>query len=65
MKQAKMKILQGMINQPTAEAVTPIGNLAGLKNTEMKSMKSATDVPLSTGRGIKESLTKKIKPKGI
>lgn len=59
LKQAKMKILEGMINKPTAESVTPIGPLAAIKNQEKKVL----DVPLSTGKGIKESLTKKIKPK--
>lgn len=59
LKQAKMKVLEGLINKPTAEAVMPVGPLASLKNKE----KRALDIPLSTGRGIKESLTKKTKPK--
>lgn len=56
-KQAQMAVLQGMLNKPTAEAVTPIGPLENLASTEKDK------IPLSTGKGIKESLTKKIKPR--
>lgn len=68
-KQGRLKALQAMLDGgfsgipkgPTAEAVTPIGPLASLKAKEEK----AARVPMSTSRGIKESLTKKIRPKGI
>lgn len=45
---------------PTADAVTPIGGLASLKDRAMSAIHSA---PLSTPKGLKESMTKKTKPK--
>ena len=49
-----------MPKPPTADAVTPIGGLASLKDRAMSAIHAA---PLSTAKGLKESMTKKTKPK--
>lgn len=56
-KQAQMAVLQGMLNRPTADAVTPIGPLGDLATKEKSQM------PSFSGKGLKESLTKKLKPR--
>jgi hypothetical protein len=46
---------------PTVGTVTPVGPLASLKEKEQKQM--STSIPLTTAKGLKESQTKKLKPK--
>lgn len=62
-KQAKMAALQGILNAGGAGMSAP--TMPGMPSTAMQSPAiQSTNAPLTTGKGIKESLTKKIRPKG-
>lgn len=51
--------LPNMMGAKTVGAVTPIGPLAKIKEQEQAAIRE----PLTTPKGMKESLTKKLKPK--